>query len=83
MTQRSRWSAHIKTQEANALGAEEYSMHHIRQSMGYPSEIEPVSKKKLAFLLPSRRGGRSSPSLQRSHTDRFQSPPNETGMIFG
>lgn len=64
--------------------AAEFSMSHIRQSQGLQdglSENQPAAKKKLAVLLPSRRGPRSSPSLQQSHVDQFRQSPTAFGMI--
>ena len=74
----------LKRSNQKVPAAAEFSMSHVRQSQGLQdglSENQPAVKKKLAVLLPSRRGPRSSPSLQQRYVDQSRQSPPAFGMI--
>ena len=71
---------------------EKVSQHHTSQfsSLDYQRAVElqelspvvqSVARKKVVALLPSRRGARSSPSLQDSFSGRVRSPPIASGIM--
>jgi hypothetical protein len=63
----------------------QFSSLDYRRAVGL-QELSPVvlpvpRTKKVVALLPSRRGARSSPSLQDSFSDRVRSSPIASGMM--
>jgi hypothetical protein len=84
MAERAPWSERRKTADRQLSSAEEFDTRTLGrtpvQQIGV-WDAQVVTKKRLATLLPSRRGLRGSPSLQLSNTDRFQNVPIVSGMI--
>ena len=78
------WGELHKTADQQHCSVAELCVHGSRHAVEMSestSEVQPVARKKLAALLPSRRGTRGSPSLQISSSDRFIASPIDSGMI--
>ncbi len=75
------WSERRKTAPRQFSSAVEFNARDLAVEQIGVLDAQVVPKKKLAALLPSRRGIRGSPSLQLSNADRFRNIPTVSGMI--
>jgi hypothetical protein len=81
MEVRTTWrELHTNTDEQLATASELPKRGNTR-AVERPESNVPTAKKKLAALLPSRRGTRGSPSLNIHSSDRFHTSPIDCGMI--
>lgn len=84
MAERSSWRGFHQKADQQLPSAPEAPMHNDRRASEIPestSEIQPVAKRNIKALLPSRRGTRGSPSLLISSVDRYRTSPIDSGMI--
>jgi hypothetical protein len=75
------WSERRKTALGQLSSAVEFDARDLAVEQIGVLDAQVVPKKKLAALLPSRRGIRGSPSLHLSNADRFRNVPTVSGMI--
>lgn len=82
MEYRRTWRELHRNADEHLATASEVPKRDNTRAIERPESNVPTAKKKLAALLPSRRGTRGSPSLNIYSSDRFHTSPIDCGMIW-